>query len=70
MTAKPYAVLKIDEMTRLSDIGGIERFYRIQIKTKGGVVRTADVSEKEFAPQKVAPILAAIAADADSIMAL
>ncbi len=70
MAANPYKVLKIDEMTRLSDTGGIERVYRHQIKTKGGVVLTVDVSEKDFTPQKVAPILAAKAADADSIMAL
>ena len=65
-----FKVLKIDEMTRLSDAGGIEKFYRHQLKTKGGVVLTVDISEKDFTAEKAAPILEKHAIEADKILAL
>ena len=65
-----FKVLKIDEMTRLSDTGGIEKVYRHQIKTKGGVVLTVDISERDFTAEKAAPILEKKAAEADKILAL
>lgn len=68
--AKEYTVLKIDELTRLSDMHGIERYYRHTIKTKGGVVLTVDVDEKDFTEEKAAPILAKKAQVADKILAL
>ncbi len=68
--AAEYKVLKIDELTRVSDVGGIEHYYRHQIKTKGGVVLTVDVSEKDFTAEKAAPILAKKATEADKILAL
>lgn len=70
MPAKLFTVLKIDELTRLSDTGGIEKFYRHQIKTKGGVVLTADISEKDFTAEKAAPILEKHATEADKILSL
>ena len=70
MPAALYKVLKIDEMTRLSDIGGVEKYYRHVIKTKGGVVLTIDISEKDFTAEKAAPILEKHATEADKIMAL
>ena len=70
MAGAPFKVLKIDEMSRLSDTGGIERFYRHQIKTKGGVVLSVDIGEKDFIPPKAAVILTAKAKDADEIMSL
>ncbi len=68
--AAEYKVLKIDEMTRLADTGGIEKFYRHQIKTKGGVILTIDISEKDFTETKAAPILLKRASEADKILAL
>ena len=70
MVATQFKVLKIDEMTRLSDAGGIEKFYRHQLKTKGGVVLTVDISEKDFTAEKAAPILEKHATEADKILAL
>ncbi|MBA7573151.1 hypothetical protein ES708_14946 [subsurface metagenome] len=67
---KEYRVLKIDEMSRLAEVGGIEKYYRHQIKTKGGVVLTIDITEKDFTPEKAAPILLAAATKADKILAL
>lgn len=67
---KAYKVLKIEEMTRVSEIGGLERYYRHQIKTKGGVVLTVDISEKNFTAEKAAPILEKRAEEADKILAL
>jgi len=67
---KGYKVLKIDEMTRLSDSGGVEHYYRHTIKSRGGVVLTVDVDEKNFTAEKVAPILNQKAAEADKILAL
>ncbi|GAI75331.1 unnamed protein product, partial [marine sediment metagenome] len=47
-----------------------ERFYRHQIKTKGGVVLTVDIDEKDFTAEKAAPILLKKATEADKIKAL
>ncbi len=68
--AAEYKVLKIDEMTRISDTVGVEHYYRHTIKTKGGVVLTVDVDEKSFTAEKAAPILAKKAVEADKILAL
>ena len=67
---KAYKVLKIDEMTRLAETGGVEKYYRHQIKTRGKVILTVDVSEQDFTAEKAAPILEKHAAEADKILAL
>jgi len=69
MTAE-YKVLKIDEMSRVSDVKGIEHYYRHRIKTKGGVVLSIDIDEEDFTPEKAAPILLAAAQNADKILKL
>ncbi|MBA7693215.1 hypothetical protein ES703_101791 [subsurface metagenome] len=68
--AAEYKVLRIDEMTRIGEVGGVERYYRHQIKTKGGVVLTVDIDEKDFTAEKAAPILLKKATEADKIKAL
>lgn len=68
--AAEYKVLKIDELTRVGEAGGIEHYYRHQIKTKGGVVLTVDIDERDFTPEKAAPILLKKAVEADKILAL
>ena len=68
--ANEYKVLKIDELTRMSDERGIEHYYRHQIKTKGGMIKTVDISEADFTPEKAAPILLAEAQNADKILKL
>lgn len=70
MKTNLYMVLKIDEMSRVSDVKGIEHYFRHRIKTKGGVVLTVDIDEKDFTPEKAAPILEAAAINADKILAL
>jgi len=65
-----YKVLSIDEMSRVGEMGGIERYYRHIIKTKGGVILTIDIDEKDFTAEKAAPILAKKATEADAILAL
>jgi len=67
---KPYKVLKIDEMTRLSEGGGVERYYRHQIKTRGGVILSIDIDERDFTAEKAAPILEKRAIEADKILSL
>jgi len=64
-----YKVLKIDELTRVGETGGIERYYRHQIKTKGKTILTVDIDEKDFTPEKAAEILTAKAVNADKILA-
>jgi len=68
--AEGYKVLKIDELTRLSDMGGVEHYYRHTIRTRGGVVLSVDISEKDFTAKAAAPILAKHATEADTILAL
>ena len=68
--AANYKVLKIDEMTRIAEAGGVEHYYRHSIKTKGGVILTVDITEKDFTAEKAAPILLKKAVEADKILAL
>jgi len=65
-----YKVLKIDEMVRPDELKGIQHFYRHTIKTKGGVILTVEISEKDFTAEKAAPILLKKAQEADKILAL
>lgn len=66
--AENYRVLSIDEMVRPGEVSGIERYYRHRIKTKGGVILTVDISQKDFTAAKAAPILDARAIEADKIL--
>lgn len=68
--AAEYKVLSIDEMVRPGEVGGIEKFYRHRIKTKGGVVLTVDISEANFTEEKAGPILLKKAQAADKILTL
>ena len=70
MNLPAYKVLKIDEMIRVADTGGVEKFYRHQIKTRMGTVLSVELAEKDFTAEKAGPILAARAAEADKILAL
>lgn len=67
---KPYKVLKIDELSRMGDTGGVEKYYRHQIKSKGGTVLTVDINSDDFTPEKTGPILAKAAENADAILKL
>ena len=67
---KDYTVLKITPLSRVADEGGIEKYYRIQYKTKGGVVDTIDIAEKDYTPEKAAPLLLEAAKNADAILKL
>ena len=68
--AAAYKVLKIDELVRMGDMGGVEPYDRHTIKTKGGVTLRVDVDAADFTAEKVAPILLARAQEADKILAL
>jgi len=70
MATSPYKVLKIDEMSRISETGGVEKFYRHQLKTRGGVILTVDVGKDDFTPEKAAVLLTAAAKNADAILSL
>jgi hypothetical protein len=65
-----FDVLKVVELIRPSALGGVEKFYRHTIRTRGGTVLTVDVDERDFTVEKVAPILAKRATDADKILSL
>lgn len=67
---KNYNVLKIDEMWKMGDLDKLIPYYRHIIKTKGGIVLTVDISEKNFTAEKAAPILDKKAVEADKILAL
>lgn len=68
--AAAYKVLRIDELTKVGEAGGIEHVYRHSIKTKGGTVLTVNISEEDFTAEKAAPILEAKAIEADKILKL
>ena len=70
MATQAYKVLKIDELARPGETGGIERYYRHTIKTRGKIILTVDIPEADFTAEKAAPILEARATEADKILAL
>lgn len=67
---KNYKVLKIDELVRLADGGGVEKYYRHTIKTRGGTVLTVNIDAKYFSAELAAPILEKSATEADKILSL
>lgn len=67
---RAYKVLKIDELTRVSDTGGVEHYYRHTINTRGGTVLTVDIDERNFTADKAAPLLEKRATEADKILSL
>lgn len=64
---KDYTVLAIDELSRMGDLGGIEKYYRYRIKTKGGTVISVNIDEADSTEEKAPPILAAKAKMFDGI---
>ena len=68
--AAEYKVLRITEMVRPGELGGIEKYYRHEIKSKGGVRLSVDISEEDFTAEKAAPILAKKAQEADKVLHL
>jgi hypothetical protein len=68
--SKEYEVIKMDQLTRVSDTRGLENYYRVQIRTRGGVVLSVDIDEADWTPEKTGPILQAKAKNADEIMKL
>jgi len=68
--AEAYTVLKIDELSRVSDLKGLEKYYRVAIRTRLGTTLTVDVSEADFTPDRMKPILEKRAVEADKIKAL
>ena len=68
--SKEYEVIKTDQLTRVSDTRGLENYYRLQIRTRGGTVLSVDIDEEDFTPEKTAPILQARAENADRILKL
>ncbi len=68
--AKDYVVQRIVELLRATDQGGIEKYYRHTIKTAQGTVLTVDIDERNFTPEKAAPLLQKAAQQADAIKSL
>ena len=68
--AKEYEVVHIDPLIRPGEVGGVEQYYRHTIKTRGGVILRVDIDEKDFTPEKAAPILEKAAVNADKILKL
>lgn len=68
--AAEYKVLRITELSRVADEGGIEHYFRHTIRTKGGTILTVDIDPEDFTPEKSGPILLAAARNADAILKL
>jgi len=68
--AAEYKVLKIDELTRVSDEKGIKQVYRYLVKSAGGVVFTIELDDPDPTTEKVAPVLLKKAKEFDKILAM
>jgi len=67
---KEYEVIKTDQLTRVSDTRGLESYYRVQIRTRGGTVLSVDIDGDNWTPEKAGPILLERAKNADEILKL
>ena len=67
---KAYTVLKIDSLVRPSDTQGMETYYRIRYKTKGGVTDFAEFDEKDYTEENVDVTLTKLAQKHDKILKL
>lgn len=67
---RQYEVLEAVERTRVNDVNEIERYFQVKIRTAGGVVRSVNVDEADFTPERVKPILDDAAQKADEILKL
>lgn len=68
--AKEYEVIRINELTRVSDTRGLVKYYRHQIRTRGGTILTVDIDEDDWTEEGAIPILRAKAVAADKIKSL
>ena len=67
---KEYEILWIDQLTRVADLGGIERYARVRFKTKKGILWNIDIDDPDLTPEKAAPIVEKKAKELDGIMSL
>jgi len=67
---KAYKVLRVTSLSRQGDAGGIEKYYRIQYRTKGGTVDSVDIAEQDYTEEKVIATLTDLAKKHDKILAL
>ena len=67
---KPYKVLKIDEMTRVGELGRVEYFGRVTFKTKKGVTWHVDIPGENVTPELAAPVVEKKAKELDAVMSL
>ncbi len=68
--SKEYEVLHTDQLTRVSDTRGLENYYRVQIRTRGGTVLSVNIDEDDYSTAKAGPILQAKARNADEVSKL
>ena len=67
---KPFKVLKTDQLTRLTDMGGVEPYYHVTFRTRGGTTLTTEVNQRDYTPDKVNKILTDLAVNNDKILTL
>jgi hypothetical protein len=68
--AKEYTVKRIRELTRLTEAGDLEKFYRIEVVTTAGTAFTVDIPESQSRPEAVEKVLEARAKELDAIKKL
>jgi len=68
--AEAYTVNKVLERMRLTDAGALEKVYRIEATTRGGIAFTMDLTEEEAAPESAAKTLKAKALSLDRLLSL
>jgi len=67
---KEYDVIKVTPQVRTADTGGVEKYYRVQYKTRGGVVDSVDVAEDDYTEEKLPSILLKLATKHDKLLKL
>lgn len=61
---------RILERTRLTEKGELERIYRVEATTKGGIAFTLDLTEADADPKKAEVVLKAKATRLDTLKGL
>lgn len=70
MMANEYTVHKMRQLSRISDEGGIEQYWRVEAVTRGGTRFEVSIPDKDMSPEVAKQVLLGKAKQLDAIAGL
>lgn len=62
-----HEILTIDQLSRVGELGGIERYGRVRFRTKKGTIWTIDIDDEDLTLEKARPIVDKRADELDAL---